>query len=224
MRRTIYLLPMLLFFPALLAACGDDSTKSSAAPPAPTQVPLTCATGSPQSYTIDPSQTKASYSVQEQFLSQNLPSQAIGTTSQVTGTFSLCTQGTPALKIDNITVNVKSLASDDDRRDNQIRNNWLQSNTYPNATFVSTGMADAPTALVEGQDATFKLTGNLTIHNTTRSVTFDVTGKVSGSTVTGTATTQILMKDFGFDPPSVAGFLTVKDGVTVKLDFTAKSA
>jgi hypothetical protein len=32
------------------------------------------------------------------------------------------------------------------------------------------------------------------------------------------------MKDFGFDPPNVAGMLTVEDGVTVTINFTAKEA
>ena len=57
-----------------------------------------------------------------------------------------------------------------------------------------------------------------------RMLRFDVTGTLAGDTVTGTATTQILMKDFGFDPPSVAGILTVQDGVTVTVNFTAVKA
>jgi hypothetical protein len=32
------------------------------------------------------------------------------------------------------------------------------------------------------------------------------------------------MKDFGFDPPSIAGMLTVQDGVTITVNFTAKEA
>ena len=64
----------------------------------------------------------------------------------------------------------------------------------------------------------------MTIRDVTKPVTFDVTGKLEGDTITGSATTQILMKDFGIDPPSVAGMLTVKDGVMIKLNFTAKEA
>ena len=78
--------------------------------------------------------------------------------------------------------------------------------------------------LTEGQEVSFKLVGNLTIREITKPVTFDVTGKLVGDTVTGTAVTQILMKDFGFDPPSIAGMLTVKDGVTIRVNFTAKEA
>jgi hypothetical protein len=62
----------------------------------------------------------------------------------------------------------------------------------------------------------------MTIHNTTKPVTFDVHGKVQGDTVTGTATTFVMMRDFGFEPPSIAGLLTVQDGVTVTVNFTAK--
>ena len=73
-------------------------------------------------------------------------------------------------------------------------------------------------------DGTLSMTGDMTIRDVTKPVTFDVTGKLVGDTITGSATTQILMKDFGIDPPSVAGMLTVKDGVTIKLNFTAKEA
>ena len=64
----------------------------------------------------------------------------------------------------------------------------------------------------------------MTIREVTKPVTFDVRGKLEGDTITGTATTQILMKDFGFDPPSIGGMLTVQDGVTVTVNFTAKES
>ena len=62
------------------------------------------------------------------------------------------------------------------------------------------------------------------IRDVTKPVTFDVKGKLEGDTITGSATSKILMKDFGFDPPDVAGMLTVGDGVTVTINFTAKEA
>ena len=88
--------------------------------------------------------------------------------------------------------------------------------------FTSTDAQGLPETYTEGQDVNFKLTGDMTIHDVTKPVTLDVTGKLVGDTIS--ATTQILMKDFGIDPPSIAGMLTVKDGVTIKLNFTAKEA
>jgi hypothetical protein len=31
-----------------------------------------------------------------------------------------------------------------------------------------------------------------------------------------------MMKDFGIEPPSIAGMLTVQDGVTIRVNFMAK--
>jgi hypothetical protein len=45
---------------------------------------------------------------------------------------------------------------------------------------------------------------------------------VDGDTLAGTATTFFLMKDYGFDPPDIAGMLKVTDGVSVTVQFVAQ--
>jgi polyisoprenoid-binding protein YceI len=253
MNRRIRIWTLIAALAALLAACGSTtaspSAASNASAPAATAVPATGtaatiaepATNTPaanaaaqdagaqpttgsRTFTIVPAQTEASYAVQEQFLNRNLPSQAIGKTNAVEGEFQFTADGQPTGQVTKIAVDLRTLTSDSAMRDRRIRSQWLESDTYPYATFVSTGVEGVPDRYTEGQAISFKLTGNMTIHNTTRPVTFDVTGKQVGDTVTGTATTQILMKDFGFDPPSVAGILTVQDGVTVTVNFTAVKA
>jgi polyisoprenoid-binding protein YceI len=208
---------------------GQDATPAVA----PTAAPADAATAAPASsgaasgartFTIVSEQSEASYEVQEQFLSRDLPNQAIGKTNAVAGEFQFSLDGKPSGKVTKITVDLSKLTSDESRRDNRIRTQWLESNKYPNAIFTSTDAQGLPESYTEGQDVSFKLTGDMTIRDVTKPVTFDVTGKLVGDTITGSATTQILMKDFGIDPPNIAGMLTVKDGVTVKLNFTAKEA
>jgi polyisoprenoid-binding protein YceI len=207
------------------AAPAEAAPTAAAPADAPTAAPAASgAVGGMRTFAIVPEQTEASYEVQEQFLNRDLPNQAIGKTNAVTGEFQFSLDGKPNGKITNITVDLSKLASDEGRRDNRIRTQWLESSKYPNAVFVSTEAQGLPESYTEGQDVSFKLTGDMTIRDITKPVTFDVTGKLVGDTITGSATTQILMKDFGIDPPSIAGMLTVKDGVTVKLNFTAKEA
>jgi polyisoprenoid-binding protein YceI len=233
----------------VLAACGSSTSQPAAAPTAapaaeapaaaqpadaPTAAPAaeaatsapaaSGATGSARTFTIVPEQSEASYEVQEQFLSRDLPNQAIGKTNAVEGEFQISLDGKPSGQVTKITVDLSKLTSDESRRDNRIRQQWLESSKYPNAVFTSTDAQGLPDSYTEGQEVSFKLTGNMTIRDVTKPVTFDVTGKLEGDTITGSATTQILMKDFGFDPPSIAGMLTVKDGVTVRLNFIAKEA
>lgn len=195
------------------ATTGGANTAAGATAPA--------AKAGDRTFQIFPAQSDASYEVTEKFLNRSLPNQAIGKTNSIQGTVVINTTGTPSASIPKMTVDLSTLTSDQSRRDNMIRNQWLNSNQYPLATFVSTGVQGAPASYTDGQEVSFKLTGNLTIHDTTKPVTFDVKAKLTGSTLTGTATTQILMKDFGFDPPDLAGMLTVTDGVKVTVNFTA---
>jgi polyisoprenoid-binding protein YceI len=175
-----------------------------------------------RTFRIVPEQTEARYEVQEQFLSRNLPSRAVGKTNAVEGEFQFALGGQPTGKVTRITVDLRTLTSDESRRDNRLRRQWLESDTYPYAEFTSTEVQDIPQNYVEGQEVTFKLAGDMTIRDITQPVTFDVKGKLEGDTVTGTATTQIKMTDFGFDPPAIAGMLTVEDQVMIIVDFTAK--
>ena len=54
----------------------------------------------------------------------------------------------------------------------------------------------------------------------TKTVTWEVTAVLNGNELTGTATTQILLVDFGVEPPSIAGVLSVTDGALLTLNFT----
>jgi polyisoprenoid-binding protein YceI len=198
------------------AAAADAPTSAAAEPSA--------AAGSARTFTIVPEQTEASYQVQEKFLNRDLPNMALGKTNAVTGELQVSLDGKPSGKVTKITVDLRTLTSDQSRRDNRIRTQWLESEKYPFAEFTSTDAQGIPDSYTEGQEVSFKLTGDMKIREVTKPVTFDVKGKLEGDTITGSATSKILMKDFGFDPPDVAGMLTVEDGVTVTINFTAKEA
>jgi polyisoprenoid-binding protein YceI len=205
------------------AAAADAPT--AAAADAPTAAPAASgATSGTRTFTIVPEQTEASYEVQEKFLNRELPNMALGKTNAVTGELQVSLDGKPSGKITNITVDLRTLTSDQSRRDNRIRTQWLESEKYPFAEFTSTDVQGTPDTYTEGQEVSFKLTGDMKIREVTKPVTFDVKGKLEGDTITGSATSKILMKDFGFDPPDIAGMLTVEDGVTVTINFTAKEA
>jgi polyisoprenoid-binding protein YceI len=213
--------------PAASAASQTDAPVPATAAPTSTaaaQDTATQASGDVRTFTIVPEQTEASYTVQEQFLNRDLPTTAVGTTNAIEGQFQFAADGQPTGQVTKITVDLRTLTSDSAMRDKRIRSQWLESDTYPFATFVSTGVAGVPASYIEGQEVSFQLTGNLTIHGVTQPATFDVTGTLAGHTVTGTATTKIQMTDFGFEAPSVAGILTVEDNVTVTVNFSAVEA
>ena len=66
------------------------------------------------------------------------------------------------------------------------------------------------------------MNGNLTVREIPQPITWDVTAKLDGGTLSGTAVTLLYMRDYGFEPPDIAGMLRVTDGVTVTMDFVAQ--
>ena len=189
------------------------------------------ATGTPfpstglQTFQIVSDQTTASYSVYENLIFQNKPNNdAIGTTHWVQGSFKIRVGASPLVGGMNITVDLRTLQSDSQRRDQYIQQNTLQTDTYPYATFVSVSTQGLPANYSDGQTIHFQLTGNLTMHGKTNKEVFDVQGKVAGNTITGTATSTIYMTDFGIQPPNLANIAIAQNKVLITITFTAKEA
>ncbi len=218
------------------AAAAQPSTPSSNASPTANvsaQVPVTGATSTASSttpagtvdYTIVPGETQVTYEVQETLFNQNNKlNTAIGVTNQATGDIYGNKADPSQSKIGTITVDISQFKSDRTMRDNFIRRNFLESSKYPLATFVPTSIDGMPESYQEGQSYSFKVTGNLTAHNVTKPVTFDVTASLSGNTLSGTATTMIKMSDFGVGPITLAGMLQTQDDVKLTMKFVARSS
>lgn len=96
--------------------------------------------------------------------------------------------------------------------------------SYPYATFVSVSTHGLPANYRDGQTVHFQLIGNLTMHGKINKETFEVTGKVVGNTITGTASSTIYMTDFGIQPPNLANIAIAQNKVVVTIVFTAKAA
>ena len=177
-----------------------------------------------RTFQIVAEQSEATYQVQEEFFNRPVNIfNPIGRTNAIEGEFQLTISGNQVQLADNqFIVDLRTLTTDEARRDERIRNQWLESNTYPWAEFKATAIEDFPADAAEGQDVTFKLTGDMTIREITKPQTFDVTARLEGNTFIGTATTYLLMQDYGFEPPSIGGMLEVTDGVTVTVNFVAE--
>jgi polyisoprenoid-binding protein YceI len=174
-------------------------------------------------YKIVPGESTVTYEVGETFFNQNNRfNLAVGVTPQVTGDIQVDTANPQNSKIGEVQVDVSQFKSDSGRRDGAIRSRFLQSATYPIATFTPTSFEGLPDTYTEGQEITFKVTGDLTIKEATKPVTFDVTVKLEGGTLTGTATTTILMSDFGVGPIELAGMLGTEDQVKLTMAFVAR--
>jgi polyisoprenoid-binding protein YceI len=160
---------------------------------------------------IDPAQSSAQYAVEEIFFSDNRLFTAVGVTNAVEGEFEVTTDGQPSGKVTRMRVDLRTLKSDSPRRDNAIRRQWLESDKYPYADFVSTDALNLPASYTEGEQVTFTLVGDMTVRDVTKPVEWTVVGTLQGDTVTGEATTTIKMSDFGFAAPDIGGVLKAED-------------
>ncbi len=176
-----------------------------------------------RTFQIVPAQTTASYSVYENLILENKPNNdAIGTTHSVQGSFQFGSGASPVVAAMNITVDLRTLQSDSSQRDRHVQQDYLQTDSYPNATFVSTCGQNLPANYTDGQAAHFQIVGNLTLHGKTNKEVFDVQATLSGKTVTGTATSTIYMTDFGIQPPNLANIAIAQNKVLVTVTFTAQ--
>ena len=196
-------------------------TQSGGATQAPAAQPA--AAGGKVTYKLVPGESKVTYEVGETFLNQNNRfNLAVGVTTQVSGEISGDKASPAAASLGPIEIDISQFKSDNSRRDDYIRSNGLESKKYPTAKFVSTKIDALPASYAEGQEVTFKVTGDLTIKTTTKPVTWTVTTKLAGSTLTGKATTELLMSEFGVGPISILGMLNTEDKVKLTFDFVAK--
>ena len=69
--------------------------------------------------------------------------------------------------------------------------------------------------------ASFKISGDLTVHGVTRPATWDVTAQFSPEQVTGKATTPVKLEDFGMRRPTIGPVLSIDETVVLDLDFKA---
>lgn len=124
----------------------------------------------------------------------------------------------------SITVQVNTLRSDDSRRDAYLRRSALQTNAYPEATFVVREAPGMPWPLPAAGEAAFTLVGDLTVHGVTRPAEWGVNAVFGPDGVAGRAKTEFTFGDFGMGVPRVAIVLSVENRIRLEMDFTATLA
>lgn len=201
----------------------DPADQVDEATPPPAEEGASAAAGT-RTFQIVPEQSSMQYFVEEEFFGQAVPFiTAVGKTSALNGSVALQIEGnTVQIESGAFEADISTLTSDRPRRDQAIRDRWLQSSRYPIATFVAGEALNVPADADYGQDVAFQVSGDMTIREVTNPLTWDMTASIDGDTLAGTATTFFYMKDYGFDPPDIAGILRVTDGVTVTVDFVAQ--
>ncbi len=203
----------------------EGATEAPAGATAETEAADTADTaGGVETFVIVPAESVVTYEVAEVFLREGIVNNvAVGSTREIEGEIMFDQDNPQNSSISPITIDISAFQSDSERRDQAIRDNWLQSGTYPMATFVPTEIGGLPESYSEGEEVNLQITGDLTVRDVTNQVTFDTTGTIEGNEMRGIATTTVQMTDYGFDPPDIAGILRAENDVNLMFEFVARA-
>jgi polyisoprenoid-binding protein YceI len=183
---------------------------------------LDCSTVSPtMTYAIDSENSAVRYRAQEELAGQGA-NEAVGETNAFIGNIYFDESGLP-LACSRFDADLRTLTSDESRRDNFLYNNTLETGTYPLASFILTSVEGLDEPLGE-EEVTFTLIGDLTIHGVTKSVSWEATAKLDGDTIAGSAFTTFDMPDFDIEEPVVGPVISVDENVRLEVDITAEVA
>jgi polyisoprenoid-binding protein YceI len=217
----------------LLSACGGAASPAPAAtlptsPPTTTPIPTDAVTSAPQTnaitWTIDAA-SRATVRVREQLVRLPAPNDAIITIGGAQGSFTLNPDGTFASG-SKISVDMTTVTTDDRQRTDTIRRDPLDVTRFRTSELVPKSTNGLALPLARSGDFTFELTGDLTLHGVTKSVTFDVKGTRSNGKLTATATARPSWKfgDFGMKPPSSFSVLSIVDEIRMEFALVANEA
>jgi polyisoprenoid-binding protein YceI len=161
--------------------------------------------------------SKAEYRVREQLARLNLPNDAVGATESVTGALVIRPDGsfTPDSRL---TVDLRTLKTDEPKRDGFVRQNTLESDRYPNAEFVPRRQKGLTVPLPASGAATFQLVGDMTLHGVTAEQTWDVAASFAADSVTAKATTGFNFAKYKITVPRIFGLLSVEDDIRLELN------
>lgn len=133
---------------------------------------------------------------------------AVGRTPKVTGSLTLAGSTVSAV---SITADLTVLASDSSQRDDQLRRQAIQTDTFPTATFTLTQPIVLGSLPSDGTQVSATASGNLTIHGVTRSVQISIQAQRQGGIIAVAGSLPIVFGDYGFQGPSSFAVVSVND-------------
>jgi polyisoprenoid-binding protein YceI len=153
----------------------------------------------------------AGYRIEEVFGGDTFKREIAGRSPEVEGTL---TVEDGSLTEATVTVDTTALASDQARRDRWLEGNALDTEEFPEAAFVLTEPIALPDDPAVGEGIAVDATGELTLHGTTREVVFPIEACFAGDSASVAGSIEILLEDYGIEPPDVPGLAKVDpDGI-----------
>jgi hypothetical protein len=207
---------------ALAAGCTptDDArsatvTTTSGGAVAVSDAPQTWATR----YVVAPAGNEVRYRVNEQLAGFDLPNDAVGKSTAVSGAIAFDADGRLLSAESRFVVEASTFVSDRDRRDNYVRSRLLQSEQFAQIALVPRELRGVSLPLAATGSSSFELLADLTVRGVTRPTVWRVSARLDDGRVSGTASTRFVFDDFQMEKPRVRSVLSVADTIALEYDF-----
>ncbi len=161
----------------------------------------------------DFSSTFAGFRIDEELASIGAKT-VVGRTPDVSGT--LVIDGT-TITATEILVDMTTLTTDSASRNRQIKRQAIETDTFPEATFVLASPIDLGAVPADGEPVTVTATGDLTVHGVTNSVEVPLTAELDSGVIVVVGEINLLLSDYAIDKPQAAVVLSVADNADMEL-------
>ncbi|MEZ0349098.1 MAG: YceI family protein [Thermus sp.] len=163
--------------------------------------------------TFEVASGEARYRVKEELLQVGI-TDAVGTTKAVQGRVTL--QG--GRVSGEFVVDLRELRSDQAHRDNYLRQNTLQTDRFPTATFRPKEVKGLPNPLPQSGKASIQVVGDLTLRDVTQEVAWEGEAEFRGQEVRVFLKTEFPFERFRLVQPRVPVVLGVENRIRLEVD------
>lgn len=191
---------------------------ATASPPPTAELIVTEPTAETRLFEIVAAQSEARFTIFEML--RGSPKNVVGVTNQVAAQVSVNFGDLSQTQVGEVLINARTLSTDDERRNQAIRNRILFTDQYEYIRFQPIEIRGLSGRASPGQSYTFQILGELTIRDITQEVVFEVVVVVESlDRLSGQAKAVIRRADFNLIVPNVPFVADVGEEVELTLDF-----
>lgn len=156
----------------------------------------------------DFSGTYAGYRIGEELAGVGT-AEAVGRTPDVTGEVAI--EGGQVTSVE-FEADMTTLESDESLRDNRLKSQGLETDTYPTASFELTEPLDLPDEAASGEELEYEAVGDLTLHGETREVTVGLDAVLTDDVMAVVVNpVPVVLADYAIEKPSAPAVVGIED-------------
>lgn len=133
---------------------------------------------------------------------------AVGRTPAVVG--ELVAEGTVIQSV-SVTADLTQLESDNGRRDSEMGRQGLETDTFPDGSFVLAEPIDLGSIPTPGETITATAVGDFTLHGVTNRIEMPIEGQILDDSLVIIGSSEIAIRDYGIEPPKAPVVASVEE-------------